>query len=284
MNLPNDALHGFLVLAREKNFSKAAARLHISQPALSQRIKKLEVQLGITLFIRNVSGLKLTEAGEKLLRYCRTKELFEYECLKSLTSGSQIMGEIRLAGFSTITQSIVLPAIATLLHATPSVQFSLFSKELHELPQLLHSAAADFIFSTRPISRQGLMNELLGYEEYVLIQPNKKNFPRDIYLDHDEEDTTTYDFFKLQRKHPSQIRRYFLDEIYLIISGVELGIGCAVVPKHLLLGNRKITILKHLQSLKLPVYLVYYAQQYYTRLQCDIISVVKDAFKKILPK
>ncbi len=50
-------------LAREKNFSRAAKKLHVAQPSLSQQLSKLERELGVTLFHRSTSSVELTYAG-----------------------------------------------------------------------------------------------------------------------------------------------------------------------------------------------------------------------------
>src|SRR3954470_8112944 len=64
-------LRYFVVVAEELHFGHAAARLYISQPALSQQIKVLEDQVGMPLFVRGTRGVQLTQAGETLLHDAR---------------------------------------------------------------------------------------------------------------------------------------------------------------------------------------------------------------------
>jgi DNA-binding transcriptional LysR family regulator len=57
----------FLVLANELNFTRAAGRLHISQPPLTRQIQQLEADMGVTLFERTTRGVALTQAGTVFL-------------------------------------------------------------------------------------------------------------------------------------------------------------------------------------------------------------------------
>ena len=57
----------FLAVAEERNFTRAAERLHMAQPPLSRQIKALEDEMGAPLFLRTPAGVELTEAGQTLL-------------------------------------------------------------------------------------------------------------------------------------------------------------------------------------------------------------------------
>ncbi len=62
----------FMAVAEERNFTRAAERIPIAQPAISQQIRRLEAELGEHLFVRNRRGIRLTPAGEALLPHART--------------------------------------------------------------------------------------------------------------------------------------------------------------------------------------------------------------------
>ena len=64
-------LHYFVTVAEESGVGRAAARLHISQPPLTRQIRKLEEEIGATLFIRRKQGMQLTEAGQFFLKEAR---------------------------------------------------------------------------------------------------------------------------------------------------------------------------------------------------------------------
>ncbi len=71
MRLSHRQLSAFMTVAATLNFTRAAERLHITQSALSQRIRQLEMEIGTTLLNRSCQGVELTEAGSRVLRFCR---------------------------------------------------------------------------------------------------------------------------------------------------------------------------------------------------------------------
>jgi len=62
----------FVAIAEERNFTRAAQRIPIAQPAISQQIRRLEAELGERLFLRDRRGIRLTPAGQALLPHART--------------------------------------------------------------------------------------------------------------------------------------------------------------------------------------------------------------------
>ena len=75
MNIDLELYKVFYVVAKNKHMTKASEELHISQPAISQSIKKLENQLGGTLFLRSNKGMQLT--SEEKMFYLKSKGLDE---------------------------------------------------------------------------------------------------------------------------------------------------------------------------------------------------------------
>src|SRR5262249_22867225 len=110
MTLSAHQLDAFHAVAETGGFSKAAKRLGITQPALSQRVQQLEGGPRRRLFARRAAGVTVPAAGARLLRYCEVKRALESEVLDDLaverpTSANQeLSGTVRVAGFSSIAR------------------------------------------------------------------------------------------------------------------------------------------------------------------------------------
>jgi DNA-binding transcriptional LysR family regulator len=276
MGLSSLQLEAFVEVAKNKSFSRAAEVLHITQSALSQRIINLEREIETSLLIRDPAGLRLTSAGEELLRYCRAKAELEVETLGRLAQKVGASGTVRVAGFSSIMRSMVLPVIAHFANMNPGIRVELFNRELRDLLPLLMRNEVDFILTTHKSHRLEIESHELGTEDYVLVQPKSGKLERKVYLDHDTEDTITQEYLKLQKGKFPKIERDFLDEVYAIIDGVALGLGQAVLPKHLVVHDRRLKVVAGQVPLRIPFYLQYYRQPYYSQLHMDVVRVLRE--------
>ena len=112
MNVDLELYKVFYVVAKNKHMTRASEELHISQPAISQSIKKLEDQLGGTLFLRSNKGMELTEEGKMFYEYVKgALELIghaenEFTSFKDLSKG-----EIKVGCSTTLTKLILMDAL-----------------------------------------------------------------------------------------------------------------------------------------------------------------------------
>jgi DNA-binding transcriptional LysR family regulator len=275
MSLSSIQLDAFLALCRTQNFTQAARDLHVTQSALSQRIKNLEEDLGTTLFTRDPQGAKPTDVGQRLLRYCQAKDGLESEFLEGLKSKKpgELRGTLRIAGFSSVARSLVLPALKSLLNKHDSIQLGLQTAELHEIPDLLINGHADFVLVNQPIRRQGVINHLLGHERNVVVQSSTSR--SNVYLDHDENDSATLDFFNHQsRELPKDFRRNYVGDIDSILEAVQMGLGRAVAPRHLL--GKGVEVVKSFGEMRIPVHLAYFEQPFYTELHTAARAALEE--------
>jgi DNA-binding transcriptional LysR family regulator len=156
------------------------------------------------------------------------------------------------------------------------------TRELRELPQLLRTGEADHVFWDRPIDRSGVEAELLGYEELVMVEAKGTKSKGLIYLDHDADDDTTQRFLQAQGTKPPRIIRSYLDDVYGVIDGAALGIGRAVVPKHLIVADKRLQVVSGLRPLLSPVYLHNYKQPFLSRLQEAVFDCLASSLRRSL--
>ncbi|MES2898239.1 MAG: LysR family transcriptional regulator [Pseudomonadota bacterium] len=123
-----DDLAAFLVVASKQSFTRAAAQLGISQPALSAKITALEQRLGVRLLTRTTRSVSTTEAGERLLKSIEphfdgiAAGLADLSELRDKPAGS-----LRITSVEHASQSIVLPALAKLLPEYPDISVELIN-------------------------------------------------------------------------------------------------------------------------------------------------------------
>jgi DNA-binding transcriptional LysR family regulator len=118
-----DDLRGLVAVGHERSFTKAAAKLGVSQSALSQTIRQLEARLGVRLLTRTTGSVSLTEAGERLVGTAAPR-IAEIEA--ELTAVSELRekpaGTIRITATEYATDAILLPKLAGLLRNYPDIK------------------------------------------------------------------------------------------------------------------------------------------------------------------
>jgi len=118
-----DDLRALVAVARERSFTKAAARLGISQSALSQTIRQLEGRIGVRLLTRTTRSVSLTEAGERLVGTAAPRiEEIEAELTAVSELREKPAGSIRITAMEYATDTILLPKLARFLRNYPDIK------------------------------------------------------------------------------------------------------------------------------------------------------------------
>ncbi|MDM1551234.1 MULTISPECIES: LysR family transcriptional regulator [Empedobacter] len=128
----------FDTVAKRLNFTKAANELNITQPAVTKHIKEIELNLNIKLFERNGTKIKLTKAGEILLKY--TEEIFSVYQKMEFEIGQlqeKQKGTLRLGASTTIAQYVLPPILAEFRKRFPEIQLSLVIQNSEKIEDLL---------------------------------------------------------------------------------------------------------------------------------------------------
>lgn len=146
MNVNLELYKIFYVVAKNKHMTKASEELHISQPAISQSIKKLEDQLGGTLFLRSNKGMELTEEGKMFFDYVKgALELInnaenEFTSFKDLSKG-----EIKIGCSTTLTKLILLDALKKFHQDYPNINIEIINDLTSNLINDLKVGKLDFV-------------------------------------------------------------------------------------------------------------------------------------------
>lgn len=121
-----DDLRAFVAVGRERSFTKAAAKLGISQSALSQTIRQLEARLGVRLLSRTTRSVSPTTAGERLLRTVEPRfEEIDTELANIAELRIKPAGHIRITATEYAIEAILIPKLVTLLPDYPDIKVEL---------------------------------------------------------------------------------------------------------------------------------------------------------------
>lgn len=145
-------LRQVIVLAETLNFRRAAERLHMAQPPLSTSIKKLEEELGVQLFERLPSGLKLTPAGDVVLRHARRTVFFAEQTRRAGREGeSGEQGTLRLGFVGSATYSLMPRIIRAFRSRYPRVDIVIDESTTVELLRGVESHSLDVALVRFPV-------------------------------------------------------------------------------------------------------------------------------------
>lgn len=257
MNIDLELYKVFYAVAKNKHMTRSSEELHISQPAISQSIKKLEEQLGGTLFLRSNKGMELTEEGKMFFEYVKgALELIknaenDFTSYKDLTKG-----EIKIGCSTTLTKLLLLDTINEFHKKYPNINFQIENDLTSTLINDLKLGKLDFvIFNESDIKEKNLnleklcemnqgfiynsnyykddINSFLDLNKYPLILQKKESNSRKL-LDY----ITSQNSIKL---HPKM--EVVSQELVTEFTNIGLGIGFTIID----LAKRKYPNLKELK-------------------------------------
>lgn len=167
-------LQYFVTVAQEKNFTRAAEKLDMSQPPLSNQIKALEQDLGVQLFIRGKRSLQMTEAGELLYR--RARQILTLcgrtrEELESL--GSELCGRITIGMVEGRAPYMAARWIAGFREKFPRVQFELWNGSGDDVLDQLGRGLVDIAVIAAPYDREHLAGITVANDYWTAMIPRE---------------------------------------------------------------------------------------------------------------
>ena len=163
-------LRYFVAVAEELHFRRAAQRLHIAQPAVSEQVRKLESELGVELFDRTHRNVALTDAGSALLTQAY-RVLRQVEAAREAASNANDRPRLRIGYVPTALQASVPRTLRRLAGAMPNLRTTIEPGSGLELVDAVRSGELDVAVVSLPIPTAGVRVTSLGEQRAVAVFP-----------------------------------------------------------------------------------------------------------------
>jgi len=240
-------LRYFIAVAEEGHFGRAATRLGISQPPLSDHIQQLESLLQTTLLLRTTRRVSLTPEGVALLQHAR-KILSEVDQCAQIVQHAQTHQKkiLRLGILHAHTYTFLPNLLRHYLHVQPDTRIELFEYTTREQVDTLLSDQVDLGLIREPVSHPSLKTVRLFAESYALAAPAEWRLSRTSpitvmavqdktligYPSHDDKRSTRSLFRDYLQRHNIKPSGFIeVRTMHAALALVAAGLGCAPVPE-----------------------------------------------------
>ena len=236
-------------VAAERSFSRAAARLHRTQPAVSQAIRRLEEELGERLFDRSSKRGRLTEAGSILLDYAERLTRLRDEAEGAVRELQELRRGRVVIGVNEAAVHVLLPIVVQFRDAHPSAQVEMRRVQSRQIPGEVLNRSLDFGLVTFPPGERGLVSVSLGVDELVMLthpthplarrrQITMEEFGRQTIIAHNDPSPRRERVLRLfEQKHAPINIQMSLPSLDGIKRAVEMNLGVALLPRRCALSE-----------------------------------------------
>ncbi|EIM26404.1 LysR family transcriptional regulator [Microvirga lotononidis] len=173
-------LEAFVSIATLRNFSAAANRLNITQPAISLRLNALEQELGTPLFDRSGSKIQLTGPGLELLHYAEQIIDMSYRLKATALGETRSHQKVRIGTTDTIANSWLSELVAEIINGLQHLTFEIITDTTRNLRERLLSGEIDVAFLMGPVHEKGIRNLPLKTYESAWVAGERTKLPKGI--------------------------------------------------------------------------------------------------------
>lgn len=237
----------FIEIARQRSFTRAAGRLHMAQPALSQQMKNLETELGTPLFNRGRKEVQLTAAGKAFLPRAEGL-LIQAEAAKAIVSDvAQLRGgKLSIAAIPSVSACLLPEVIHRFSKQHAQVALQLIEDSSERVADCVESGLADIGFLQLPASKSAFKAQPLITEPFVLLVGKTHALARQKTVQLQQLSAESFIFYKGRARDTAleSCRKAGFEPHIVCESGelgtvralVAAGLGLAIVPR-LAAGN-----------------------------------------------
>jgi DNA-binding transcriptional LysR family regulator len=259
MQLPD--LAAFLAVAGDRSFSAAARRLHRTQPAISQAVRRLEDELGERLFDRSSRDGTLTEAGRLLRDYAQRLVGLASEAQTAVQELQQVRRGRVIVGANEAAVHSLLPHLERFAAAHPHVAIDVRRVPSRQIATAVLDRSIDFGVLTFLPADRGIQTIPLGGDDIVLLTSPKhplatrrrvsiEEVGRQVVIAHNDPSPTRDRVLRAyERRHTAINIQISLPSLDGIKRAVEMGIGVALLPRRCALTE---IARGHLVAVKVP--------------------------------
>jgi DNA-binding transcriptional LysR family regulator len=239
----------FVMVASERSFSVAARKLHRTQPAVSQAIRRLEEELGDRLFDRSVRNGALTEAGRLLQEYATRLLNLAADAEVAVRELQQVRRGRVVIGANEAAVHTLLPLLDRFSHAHPRALVEVRRVRSRQVATELLNRNLDFgVLTFQPVGR-GLQSLPLGGDELVMLAHPKhplatrrrvtiEEVGQQTVIAHNDPSPTRDRVLRAyERRHTPINIQIALPSLDGIKRAVEMGVGVAVLPRRCALAE-----------------------------------------------
>jgi LysR family transcriptional regulator (chromosome initiation inhibitor) len=280
-------LHAFLAVVETGTVSAAAKQLRITQTAATQRIKILERDLGVSIFIRSRSGMKLTEEGRTLFRTCiQARDLEERLDSELHMGGIEYDADIAITAPGGLIARRLVEQCAKIFERWPRLNLRFIAESKGARLNLLKTGVADLaVVMTHEITNE-LDSKMIAPNELVMVASAKwrgrkldEILASERLIAYRPDDELGMEYLR-QFKILDQLKRarLYANENEVILQMVILGIGFALLPRQVVLPFVKQKVLIELndgKTLKIPLALAWYPRKEMPEYFRDLIRSIK---------
>ena len=269
MKLNRQWLHTFATLVEVGQFTETAARLHMTQPGVSQHIRKLEQQVGQALLVRTGKKFELTHAGTVLYQHSQALMAEEKRLQQSLSQDNPEAGPCRFAMSGTLANQLY-PLFVQRQLEYPGLVVGVESAPDQRVLHLLEMDEIDLGIVTEPPAQARFHRERIGEETLCLVFPatqpkselSQALLAKTGFIDHPNArrylDSVLLDL-PFSIPHDSLPVRGYINQLSQILLPVSLGLGFTVLPESTILESpyvQDLRILHRSINAREPLYLI----------------------------